>query len=433
MVDIKGLLSNPIQAYQSAREPGGLLAPVTSYREAVTDPRLFIADALINRTPITTALTNYAAINQSLAPEETERDIRIINNQAVDLTDPQNPQVLGDYGTSLTGSANQTTDYKNYLNIDPTPTPEEFGIFLDRNQSQTDTTTNYKDYLKTVPVGEDPSPTGFSKYLADKATAGATRIDLSEKAEAQIGVEFAKTQLKEVGKDLEKTGNWLAESQAISKMSEGLENFQTGALGNVRASVGSIISLLNPAYQEDPEKLSKLFNPTGSQLTESGAAVYQRELARGLQNLNLEEVKINKRITTDTTKEPYVNKIILETLKIDNNAKRQLDEAANNFLAQNLTYKDYIALKKEIKNTATKQANDVYDTVTSVAKEIPKILKQELGASVQAFDVNNQVVLIKVQATDKFTGQSDMNGNPLVKTINGELYSLVIKPTADED
>ena len=94
----------------------------------------------------------------------------------------------------------------------------------------------------------------------------------------------------------------------------------------------------------------------------------------------------------------------METLKIDNNAKRQLDEAANNFLAQNLTYKDYIALKKEIKNTATKQANDVYDTVTSVAKEIPKILKQELGASVQAFDVNNQVVLIKVQATDKFTG-----------------------------
>lgn len=72
MVDIKGLLSNPIQAYQSAREPGGLLAPVTSFREAVTDPRLFIADALINRTPITTALTNYAAINQSLTPEKEE-------------------------------------------------------------------------------------------------------------------------------------------------------------------------------------------------------------------------------------------------------------------------------------------------------------------------------------------------------------------------
>ena len=100
-----------------------------------------------------------------MKPEETERDIRVVNNQVVDITDPQNLQVLGDFGTSLTGSANQTTDYKNYLNTDPTPTPEEFGIFLDRNQSQTDTTTNYKDYLKTVPVGEDPSPTGFSWNL----------------------------------------------------------------------------------------------------------------------------------------------------------------------------------------------------------------------------------------------------------------------------
>jgi len=72
MVDIKGLLSNPMAALQSSRQPGGLLAPVTSFREAVTDPRLFIADALINRTPITTALTNYAAINQSLTPEKEE-------------------------------------------------------------------------------------------------------------------------------------------------------------------------------------------------------------------------------------------------------------------------------------------------------------------------------------------------------------------------
>ena len=117
----------------------------------------------------------------------------------------------------------------------------------------------------------------------------------------------------------------------------------------------------------------------------------------------------------------------METLKIDNNAKRQLDEAANNFLAQNLTYKDYIALKKEIKNTATKQANDVYDTVANVAKEIPKIIKKDIGTTVQAVNVNNQVVSIKVQATDKFTGQSDMSGNPVIQTINGDLYSLIVE------
>ena len=216
-------------------------------------------------------------------------------------------------------------------------------------------------------------------------------------------------------------------------MAEGIENFQTGALGNVRATIGSFLAFLNTDYQNNPEKMTDLLNPSGAELTESGAATFQRELARGLQNLNVEEVKINKRITPTLTKEPYVNKVILETLKIDNNAKKQLDELANEFLAQNITYKEYIAQKREIKDTATNQANVVFDTITKVATEIPKILKQEMGATVQAMNVNNQVVSIKVQATDKFTGQSDMSGNPIIQTINGELYALVIKPIADED
>ena len=390
-----GLL-NPLAAYNQARQPGGFLAPTENFQGFLTDPRASIGIQIAQGVPLGQAIFSGATQAQQLK--------ELFNKE-----DDERRIVKG-------------ADGFNYYEDGTRVLPD-----VEQPIDTTDNTNDYQNYLNTVPLGQNPSPEGFSKFLADKATAGATRIDLSEKAEAQIGVEFAKTQLKEVGKDLEQTGNWLAESQAIAKMSEGLENFQTGALGNVRASVGSIISLLNLEYQQDPDKLSKLFNPSGSQLTESGAAVYQRELARGLQNLNLEEVKINKRITTDTTKEPYVNKIILETLKIDNNAKRQLDEAANNFLAQNLTYKDYIALKKEIKNTATKQANDVYDTVANVAKEIPKIIKKDIGTTVQAVNVNNQVVSIKVQATDKFTGQSDMSGNPVIQTINGDLYSLIVE------
>ena len=75
MVDIKGLLSNPMAALQSSRQPGGLLAPVTSFREGITDPRLFLAEALINRTPITEAIGNYAAVNKALTPEDKERKI----------------------------------------------------------------------------------------------------------------------------------------------------------------------------------------------------------------------------------------------------------------------------------------------------------------------------------------------------------------------
>ena len=397
---IKGFLSNPIASYTAARQPGGFLAPTENFQDFLSDPRTSIGIQIAQGVPIGQALLGGALqakqIEDVMFPEAEERKI---------IVDANGRQRYLDTG--------------------------EF-VFPDLEVKE-DKTSDYKNYLKTVPVGQEPNAESFQQYLLQKATAGATRIDLSEKAQAQIGVEFAKTQLKEVGNDLEKTANWLDESRAIGKMAEGIENFQTGALGNVRATIGSFLAFLNTDYQNNPEKMTDLLNPSGAELTESGAATFQRELARGLQNLNVEEVKINKRITPSLTKEPYVNKVILETLKIDNNAKKQLDELANEFLAQNITYKEYIAQKREIKDTATNQANVVFDTITKVATEIPKILKQEIGATVQAMNVNNQVVSIKVQATDKFTGQSDMSGNPIIQTINGELYALVIKPIADED
>ena len=396
--------NNPLTKPQGffSSQPGGLFGPPQQegFAGFLSDPRVSIGMAIAQGQPIGQALLGGALqakqIETAMFPEAEERKI---------IVDANGRQRFLDTG--------------------------EF-VFPDLEVKE-DKTSDYKNYLKTVPVGQEPNAESFQQYLLQKATAGATRIDLSEKAQAQIGVEFAKTQLKEVGNDLEKTANWLDESRAIGKMAEGIENFQTGALGNVRATIGSFLAFLNTDYQNNPEKMTDLLNPSGAELTESGAATFQRELARGLQNLNVEEVKINKRITPSLTKEPYVNKVILETLKIDNNAKKQLDELANEFLAQNITYKEYIAQKREIKDTATNQANVVFDTITKVATEIPKILKQEIGATVQAMNVNNQVVSIKVQATDKFTGQSDMSGNPIIQTINGELYALVIKPIADED
>ena len=396
--------NNPLTKPQGffSSQPGGLFGPPQQegFAGFLSDPRVSIGMAIAEGQPLGQALLGGALqakqIETAMFPEAEERKI---------IVDANGRQRYLDTG--------------------------EF-VFPDLEVKE-DKTSDYKNYLKTVPVGQEPNAESFQQYLLQKATAGATRIDLSEKAQAQIGVEFAKTQLKEVGNDLEKTANWLDESRAIGKMAEGIENFQTGALGNVRATIGSFLAFLNTDYQNNPEKMTDLLNPSGAELTESGAATFQRELARGLQNLNIEEVKINKRITPSLTKEPYVNKVILETLKIDNNAKKQLDELANEFLAQNITYKEYIAQKREIKDTATNQANVVFDTITKVATEIPKILKQEIGATVQAMNVNNQVVSIKVQATDKFTGQSDMSGNPIIQTINGELYALVIKPIADED
>ena len=322
-------------------DPGGFFGPPQKegFAGFLSDPRLSIGMAIAQGKPIGEALLGGAIqskqIEDAMFPEAEERKI---------IVDGNGRQRYVDTGEFVFPDLEVKEEYTN----------------------------DYQNYLRTVPVGQEPNAEGFQQYLLQKATAGATRIDLSEKAQAQIGVEFSKFQLKEVGNDLEKTANWSDESRAIGKMAEGIENFQTGALGNVRATIGSFLAFLNTDYQNNPEKMTDLLNPSGAELTESGAATFQRELARGLQNLNIEEVKINKRITPSLTKEPYVNKVILETLKIDNNAKKQLDELANEFLAQNITYKEYIAQKREIKDTATNQANVVFDTITNVATEIPK-------------------------------------------------------------
>ena len=85
-------------------------------------------------------------------------------------------------------------------------------------------------------------------------------------------------------------------------------------------------------------------------------------------------------------------------------------------------------MKKTIKDNATKQANAVFDTLENLAtKAIPKIIQENLGETIQGFNVNNQIVNIKVQATDKFTGQQDMQGRPIMQTLNGELYVITEK------
>ena len=57
-------------------------------------------------------------------------------------------------------------------------------------------------------------------------------------------------------------------------------------------------------------------------------------------------------------------------------------------------------------------------------KRSTKIIQENVGETIQGFNVNNQVVTIKVQATDKFTGQQDMQGRPIMETLNGELYVI---------
>jgi len=62
----KGLLSNPIQAYQSARQPGGFLAPQTTMSGFLGDPRVSIGMAIAQGQPIGQAILGGALQAQTL-------------------------------------------------------------------------------------------------------------------------------------------------------------------------------------------------------------------------------------------------------------------------------------------------------------------------------------------------------------------------------
>ena len=81
MVDIKGLLSNPMAAYKSASQPGGLLAPVTSMNQFLGDPRVHVGLAMARGESVGDALTNSAAIQSSFAPAE----VKVPTTKAVTL------------------------------------------------------------------------------------------------------------------------------------------------------------------------------------------------------------------------------------------------------------------------------------------------------------------------------------------------------------
>ena len=73
--NVTGLLQNPIQSYQNARQPGGLLAPVTSMNQFLGDPRVNVGLAIASGSPIVDAIQQSAAIQEALTPEEDERRI----------------------------------------------------------------------------------------------------------------------------------------------------------------------------------------------------------------------------------------------------------------------------------------------------------------------------------------------------------------------
>ena len=81
-INLKGLLSNPLQTstdmFNKARQPGGLLAPVTSMNQFLGDPRVNVGLAIARGESIPEALMQSATIQKALGPDKlSERETRL--------------------------------------------------------------------------------------------------------------------------------------------------------------------------------------------------------------------------------------------------------------------------------------------------------------------------------------------------------------------
>ena len=273
MVDIKGLLSNPMAALQSSRQPGGLLAPVTSFREGITDPRLFLAEAFINRTPITTAIGNYAAVNKALTPEADTARVSKIKGLVTRLQST-NPSL------SDTEALNKATDIVDgNLEIQFNPDAKTFSTF----DPVTQDINTFGGPLASQTYNPEVAPTSTSTPLVtddvDTRTEGqkrrGIRTDTSLVIESYLGPgDFTKNQLEKQKTRISNIDEVLPElKRSIDKTDNifGIGNRVRRGLGNVASLTPESVDkyLINPEVEQGTQEYKLVKEKIVKQLTDN--------------------------------------------------------------------------------------------------------------------------------------------------------------------
>ena len=225
-------------------------------------------------------------------------------------------------------------------------------------------------------------------------------------------------QLKIVGEDRNKVSNWSQERGAIDKIETGLENFTSGEFPTTRKFVGGVIKLFKPDANL-PDIIGE-----GASVAESGINEFKRILFDGLQNLNQQEVQTISDILANIGNTPYANNVIIGALKIDNEASELIDNEGRSFEAGDIDYKTYVKNTTQIKKDANKKYRDFFESSKTINTALEKSIKQDVGTPVTGFDVNGNLVQMQVEASDKWSGQEDINGNPIIIKITGAYYAV---------
>jgi hypothetical protein len=153
----------------------------------------------------------------------------------------------------------------------------------------------------------------------------------------------------------------------------------------------------------------------------------KRILFDGLQNLNQQEVQTISDILPSIGITPYANDVIIGALKINNAGNELLDKEARKFQSDEIDYKTYTKNVEKIKKDVNKKYTEFYESSKTVNNALQKEIKANIGTPIQAFDVNGNTISMEVESSDKWSGQYDINGMPIIKKITGEFYAVELE------
>ena len=246
-------------------------------------------------------------------------------------------------------------------------------------------------------------------------------FNIGDSTESKLAVEKGKKRNNIVEQDQTKVSDWGKKARSIQTIEAGLENFQSGVFADSRTFIGDVIRLVKPDAD-----LNDYFGEGGG-ITKAGVNAFKRDLANGLQNLNIQELYMLDDILPNSYNTPYVNEVIIGTMKIDNAVSEELDKIADDYFSDEITFKQYKDKKRNLQKNAGKDLEDFFKSAKTLHDKLEIDIKELSGQSQLSFDIYGKQKEIIISPSDKWSGQYDWEGNPIIKTVDNDAYVVILE------
>tara|TARA_R110000796_G_scaffold108967_1_gene220152 strand:- start:1625 stop:2818 length:1194 start_codon:yes stop_codon:yes gene_type:complete len=272
-INLKGLLSNPMAALQSARQPGGALAPVTNMNEFIGDPRVHAGFAIARGESIGDALVNSAAVQKSLQNDTTygttkevydtvlQKNVLATNKQIA--TEPSRYEPA-----KASNTTDLTTDEKEYIRAVNQGYKGTFLSYKDRNQSDS-VTTDQDNFDRAVSDGSwDPTTQGgFYQYLMTTKKPLVQQMP-GEGAFDKKAIDYAFDELKKTNTIVRGASQVKNNLNLLKLQLSKMESGDTGSLAKLTLPFKRFLGGFNALPQEELDELGQqdLFETTVAQI-----------------------------------------------------------------------------------------------------------------------------------------------------------------------